>query len=223
MALLKDKRFLFLFTLMVLACISFWLSSRYPSLDAKAMMAGDINMEDGLSFDAWLSHTDRQVWWQHVLITFINWLHTNRQGMSFGLAIALIVMSIVPLIRHYIRLNPKGASSSLLGVLFGVCVNCAAPIAFAMYRRGARAEMAVAAMISSPTLNVIVLTMLFSFFTWPVVLIKLGLTAAVLFIVIPCLFGCLRMKCKFHNWHRSLLRVPILMLLDGHGIRSLQT
>ena len=60
----------------------------------------------------------------------------------------------------------------------GVCVNCAAPIAKGLYAGGARAETTLAAMIASPTLNIVVLTMLFGLFPFYMALTKHVVDAA---------------------------------------------
>jgi len=189
--LFLDRRFLFLFGLLVAIAWFFWTSSRYPALDTKALMAGSLNMQDGLSFDAWLTHRDGESWLEKVVVTFLNWVYTNRQGMGFGLLFAVVAMSIVPLIQKHIFFKPSGWNASFMGFIFGaplgVCVNCAAPIAFGLYKNGARAELAIATMISSPTFNIIVVSMLISMFAWPLVVIKLGITLLVIFVLIPLL------------------------------------
>lgn len=190
-ALFSDRRFLYLFVLIAAIAWFFWTSSRYPALDTKALMAGSLNMQDGLSFDAWLTHRDGESWFEKVIVTFLNWIYTNRQGMGFGLLFAVVAMSIVPLIQKHIYFRPSGWNASFMGFIFGaplgVCVNCAAPIAYGLYKNGARAELAIATMISSPTFNIIVVSMLISMFAWPLVVIKLGITLLVIFALIPLL------------------------------------
>ncbi|OAN73550.1 hypothetical protein A8B78_18315 [Jannaschia sp. EhC01] len=52
-----DKRLILLSLLLVAIAAGFWLTSRYPSLNTKAMMGGQISLEDGLSFDALLANS----------------------------------------------------------------------------------------------------------------------------------------------------------------------
>ena len=82
-------------------------------------------------------------------------------------------------------------SNSALGVLIGtplgVCVNCAAPIAKGLHTSGLRLETTLAAMISSPTMNVIVLAMVFSLFPLYMALLKVGATLVFLLLLIPLL------------------------------------
>ena len=47
-----DKRILPCILLMMVVAFSFWGSSRYPSLDDKALMGGQFVLNDALSFDA---------------------------------------------------------------------------------------------------------------------------------------------------------------------------
>jgi len=190
-ALFSDRRFLLLFGLIIAIAWVFWTSSRYPALDTKALMAGSLNMQDGLSFDAWLTHRNGESWVEKVIVTFLNWIYTNRQGMGFGLLFAVVAMSIVPLIKKHIYFQPNGWNATIIGFIFGaplgVCVNCAAPIAYGLYKNGARAELAIATMISSPTFNIIVVSMLISLFAWPLVVIKLSITLLVIFVIVPLL------------------------------------
>ena len=158
--LIYDKRFFLLSAMLASLTSYFWLASRYPALNQKALMGGDLALEDGLSFDAWFLPDQVPEWLPQFMLTFINWLHTNQNGMLFGLGFAVIVMSLLSVIRQYLATSNRPFWSTikgfLLGAPLGVCVNCAAPIAYGMYRKGVRAESALAMMISSPTLNAIV-------------------------------------------------------------------
>ncbi len=75
----------------------------------------------------------------------------------------------------------------LVGAPLGVCANCAAPIGKAIYDAGGRVETMLAAMVSSPTLNVIVLSMVLALFPLYMGLIKIGLTVGFLCVGIPLL------------------------------------
>ena len=72
-----------------------------------------------------------------------------------------------------------------VGTPLGVCVNCVAPIAKGMYEAGSKMETALAVMFSSPTLNIIVLTMLFSIFPFYMALAKLLATFVLILIIVP--------------------------------------
>src|SRR6185503_333069 len=71
------------------------------------------------------------------------------------------------------------------GAPLGVCVNCAAPIARGLFAGGARLESVLAAMIASPTFNVIVVSMVFGLFPLYLAVIKLGMTFFVIAVAIP--------------------------------------
>ncbi|MEM1111528.1 MAG: FG-GAP-like repeat-containing protein [Pseudomonadota bacterium] len=146
--------------------------------------------EDGLSFDIWIEHQPGESLLSDVAVTFLNWLHTNQQGMLFGLGLAVLVMSLLPLIRDDLdRWITRRFSASLAGALFGaplgVCVNCAAPIGYGMYRQGARLESAAAMMIASPTLNVVVISMAISLFPFYVVAVKIAASLLVVLLLVP--------------------------------------
>jgi len=101
-SLCRDKRFAVLSLGLLLLVAAFWLLSRYPALDAKAMMAGSLNLDDGLSFDALLAHSPSFGWLQASFTTYLNWLYSNHQGMLFGLGFAILLMSLLTLIRPFL-------------------------------------------------------------------------------------------------------------------------
>tara|TARA_R110002167_G_scaffold86535_2_gene234186 strand:+ start:993 stop:4127 length:3135 start_codon:yes stop_codon:yes gene_type:complete len=187
--LVFDKRFLLLLVSIILLSSYFWLSSRYPALDAKALMAASIEMDDGLSFNAWLQHSHKESWLFEIFITYLNWINTNKQGMLFGMTFAVLFMSLIPLLREKITTKPGTFSATSLGVLLGtplgVCTNCAAPIGYGLYVKGARLESAIATMISSPNFNIVIVTMLFSLFPLYLVIIKLSAVILTLFVIVP--------------------------------------
>ena len=71
------------------------------------------------------------------------------------------------------------------GTPLGVCVNCVAPIAKAMYEGGRSIQTSLAVLFSSPTLNIIVLTMLFTLFPFYLALIKLAFTLFLILVIVP--------------------------------------
>ena len=142
----------------------FWTGSRYPALDEKAMMSGAIQLEDSLSFEAKFPITADMTLAQRIFWSTLNWINTNKKGMTFGILFAAAFLTMIPYLRR--RSFKGGFANSFLGMVIGaplgVCVNCAAPIAKGMYSAGLRAETTLSAMIASPTLNIVVLTMAFS-------------------------------------------------------------
>jgi uncharacterized membrane protein YraQ (UPF0718 family) len=165
----------------------FWSQSRYPQLDDKAMMSGTIQLEDPLSFEAAVQFEPTAPLWQKIAYTTLNWIKTNRRGMTFGV---LFGAAFLTLMRYLPRRSFRGsfANSALglaLGAPLGVCVNCAAPIAKGMFNSGARVETALSAMVASPTLNIVVVAMAFSILPFYVALTKLVLSLAVILLGVP--------------------------------------
>lgn len=217
MWLYGDKKKVFLIGLLItLISASFWGSSRYPSLDNKATMGGDIRLEDGLSFEVALQVEDDFPVYKKVAYSTINWISTNQQGMTFGLLIAGAIFTLLQL------LSKKGFKNSyantvlgvFIGAPLGVCVNCAAPIAKGLHDSGARLETTLATMFSSPTLNVVVVTMVFSIFPFYIAVLKLGTTFFFLLVVIPLL-------CRYVFASETLKSVEAsaCMLVDSSALK----
>jgi uncharacterized membrane protein YraQ (UPF0718 family) len=107
--------------------------------------------------------------------------------MTFGFLFGAGLLTLLP------RLRSLSSSSSyknvffgtLTGVPLGVCANCVAPIGQGLAAAGVSRESVLATMISSPTLNVVVLATLFSLFPWPLAFLKVALTFVVLLLLLP--------------------------------------
>jgi uncharacterized membrane protein YraQ (UPF0718 family) len=186
--LLRNKCFILTGLLVVGIAIQFWAGSRLPALDQKAMMAGTAAIEP-LAFDTVFVVQDDDPVWEKIVYGFVNWAKTNQRGMTFGFMFAAGIRSLLSMFKRK-RLEGHFSNSALgvmIGTPLGVCVNCAAPIARGLHASGMRLETTLAAMISSPTLNVIVLTMVISLFPFYMVALKIGGTLFFLFIVIPLL------------------------------------
>ena len=184
-----SKRLIIIGILIILLAVSFWSGSRYPALDDKASMGGSTQLEDPLSFNALLELQEGDFILKRIAYTTINWVNTNKQGMAFGVLLGAAFLTFLSMLRT------KGTRNSFInsligfitGAPLGVCVNCAAPIARGMHDAGARLETTLATLISSPTMNVVVLTMLFSIFPVYVGVIKVSVTLIFILFVIPLL------------------------------------
>lgn len=184
-----QHRLRFLLALLIVAVLAylFWTGSRYPALNEKAMMSGAIQLEDALSFEAKFPITADMGALERIFWSTLNWINTNKKGMTFGVLFAAAFLTAA----SYLRTKSfRGRfSNSVLGLVIGtplgVCVNCAAPIARGMYSSGLRAETTLSAMIASPTLNVVVLTMLFSLLPLYMALTKIALSLVIILAVIP--------------------------------------
>jgi len=166
---------------------SFWLVSRYPALDTKAALSGSEAFEDPLTHQAHFHAPRKADFVTRVAYTALNWYETNWRGMAFGLILAAGFYTLL----KYVPRQPSDRRfrNSFMGMFvgtpLGVCVNCVAPIAKGMYEAGSKMETALAVMFSSPTLNIIVLTMLFSIFPFYMAVMKLVATFILILIIVP--------------------------------------
>jgi uncharacterized membrane protein YraQ (UPF0718 family) len=188
MAILRNRAFLLALLIVAGLAFEFWTGSRYPQLDQKAMMAGSAGLEP-LGFNTVFVIADEDPLYMKILKGTVNWGKTNQRGMTFGILFAAALLTMIALFK---RKSFEGSwSNSALGVLIGtplgVCVNCAAPIAKGLHSSGLRVETTLAAMISSPTLNVIVLAMVFSLFPLHMAALKVIGTLFFLLVCIPLL------------------------------------
>jgi uncharacterized membrane protein YraQ (UPF0718 family) len=173
----------------------FWFDSRYPALLKKLHTATSVKVKGPLTFDTVLPEDPQAPLASRVGATFVNWLAANRVGMTFGFLFAAGVLSLLPSLRR-----TSGSSNpyknvflgTLRGVPLAVCSNCVAPIGQGLYDSGSSQESALATMLTSPTLNVIVLALLFSLFPMQLALLKIGLTLALLFLLLPRLAAATR-------------------------------
>ncbi|MGJ8617203.1 MAG: permease, partial [Sulfitobacter sp.] len=191
-----EKRFLLSALIVLVLAFLFWTGSRYPALDEKAMMSGAIQLEDSLSFEAKYPLTDDMNIAERVFWSTLNWINTNKKGMTFGVLFAAAFLTAASYLR--IRSFTGGFANSMLGMAIGtplgVCVNCAAPIAKGMYSAGLRAETTLSAMIASPTLNIVVLTMSFSLLPFYMAATKIGLSLLIILVVVPLI--CARLPVR---------------------------
>ena len=171
----RNKRLILALLFAVVIAAVFWSQSRIPALNEKAQMGLRTNFSS-IAFDILLPVTDDQPIAERVAKTTVNWLYTNWKGMTFGLLFAAAALTILGSVKQRSFKSPwlNTLSGMFVGAPLGVCVNCATPIAQGMYAAGARLETALATLISSPTLNVIVLSMAFSLLPWEIALGNVG-------------------------------------------------
>ena len=160
MHVISYRRLILIGGLMALLAIEFWAGSRYPALNEKLMMGAATPLA-GLAFSPLLAIAPDETMLRRMLYETVNWIYTNRQGMSFGVLFGAALMTLLGLLSRRAFRSRLGNTLAglLIGAPLGVCVNCATPIARGMHSAGAKAETVLATMISSPTLNVIVLSM----------------------------------------------------------------
>jgi uncharacterized membrane protein YraQ (UPF0718 family) len=213
------KRFFVALLLVAGIAVQFWIQSRYPSLDDKAIMSGAIQLEDPLSFEAHYEIRPEYTVWKKIGLSTLNWIYTNERGMTFGVLFAGAFLTLLGYMRR--RSFESRFANSLAGMGFGaplgVCVNCAAPIAKALYAGGARAESVLSAMIASPTLNVVVLTMLFSIMPAYMAFTKIALSILVILVVVPVLCHFLpQQQLQVPQEKRLTSKIPVPILHDSN-------
>ncbi len=183
----NQKRLFFAVLAVAIFAALFWTQSRYPSLGEKATMSGAIQLEDPISFEAWFPLSPDMTVPERIWYSTLNWINTNRKGMTFGVLIAAAFLTMFGYLkkRSFAGSFSNSAFGLVMGAPLGVCVNCAAPIARGLYAGGLRAETTLSAMIASPTLNIVVLTMAFSLLPVYMALTKIGLSLLVILVAVP--------------------------------------
>ena len=215
-----NKRILFVCTIIVVTAIMFWSGSRYPSLDQKAIMGGSAALEDPLSFEASIQIQPGDGSLERITYTTINWIETNLEGMAFGLMIGACLLTLIGMVPA--RGHRNGFVNTLLGVAvgtpLGVCVNCAAPVAKGMHDGGARLETTLATMFSSPTLNIVILTMLFAIFPLYLTVTKLALTLTFILVLVPLLSRWVFSRERAQSYDDAVCAVPPSQLPAEEGV-----
>ena len=205
-----NKRISFVCAVIVVTAGTFWSGARYPSLDEKAIMGSSAALEDPLSFEALIQIQPNDGVVERIAYTTINWIETNLEGMAFGLMIGACLLTLIGMIT--VRGHRNGFVNTLIGVAvgapLGVCVNCSAPVAKGMHDGGARLETTLATMFSSPTLNIIVLTMLFSIFPLYLTVIKLVLTLTFILVGVPLLSRWVFTEERVQTYDDTVCAIP---------------
>jgi uncharacterized membrane protein YraQ (UPF0718 family) len=208
-----DKKFLLILLLSTAIALYFWTQSRYPSLDLKAQMGGDAPIS-GISFDTLIEVLPNSPLWWDLVANAINWTYTNWRGMTFGVLFAACALTLLGLIerREFNHPFANAALGAVIGAPLGVCVNCAAPIARGLHSGGMRLETTLAALVASPTLNVIVVGMSFALLPTYMAVLKLAAMLGFILIGIPLLT-----RFVFRREAAQPVRAEILEADDRRG------
>ena len=168
----------------------FWVDSRYPSLLKKMYSGRGIKVAGPLSFDALLPITPQMPFWTRVAYTAVDWAYTNRVGMTFGVCFGAAMVTLLAYIprRKFTNAYANTALGAVIGTPLGVCANCVAPVGRGLFQGGPSPATMLATMISSPTLNVVVLVMAFTLLPLPIALLRLA-APLVLLALVPLLVG----------------------------------
>src|SRR5271169_479918 len=163
----------------------FWIDSRYPALIKKLHVGKSIRVTGAISFDALLPVNPSMPVVVRVGRTTVNWMWTNRIGMTFGVCFGAAMLTLLPLLprRRFHSAAGNTLFGAVLGTPLGVCANCVAPIGQGLADAGASTHTVLATMISSPLLNVVVLAMAFSLFPLPIALTRLAVPLVLLCLV----------------------------------------
>ena len=161
----------------------FWIDSRYPALLKKYHAGTHVKVEGAITFDALYSVDRSMPLPQRVWRTSLNWLNANRVGMVFAFFFGPAALTFLATLRR--RRTKSRYLNALIGTMvgapLGVCANCIAPIGRGMYASGMSTESVLAAMFSSPALNVVVLAMTFALFPLQLVALKLATVLLLIF------------------------------------------
>jgi uncharacterized membrane protein YraQ (UPF0718 family) len=165
----------------------FWFGSRYPSLSDKAQTLGQHEVASFIWTDQLMALPANPTFMDKVVASIVNWIWSMRIGMSFGLAIGAFFHTVFqfypPKLGGNLYLNTlKGI---VTGAPAGVCVNCAVPIARGLTRGKANIESALSFMFSSPTLNVVVISMIFAGLPAAYGIVQYSMIALVLLVFVP--------------------------------------
>jgi uncharacterized membrane protein YraQ (UPF0718 family) len=171
--------------LVLLATIGsiFWIDSRYPSLMKKYHAGTKVKASGAITFDMLYPVEASMPLQQRVWRTSINWLNANRIGMTFAFFFgpaALVFLATLSRKRSKSKLL-NALIGMLSGMPLGVCANCVAPIGRGLYKSGMSTESVLAAMFSSPALNVVVAAMTFALFPLQLALLKLATVLVLIF------------------------------------------
>src|SRR5271155_3757707 len=165
----------------------FWIDSRSPALLRKYHSGAHVKASGAITFDALYPVDKTMPLTQRVWRTSLNWLAANKIGMTFGFFFGAAALTFLSTLRarrtRYAHLNVL--IGALAGAPLGVCANCVAPIGRGFYASGMSTESVLAAMISSATLNIVVLAMTFALFPLPIALLKLATVLLMIFVFAP--------------------------------------
>jgi uncharacterized membrane protein YraQ (UPF0718 family) len=165
----------------------FWSQQRYPALLKKLHAGTAIKVAGPISFDALLKVTPAMPAPTRVMRTSVNWLYTNRFGMYFALLFGAAMITLLASVGAPRRFSSAAGNvlcGAVAGAPMGVCTNCATPVAQSLLVGGASTRLTVAAMISSPSFNPVVVAMVFVLF--PLSLSVLRIVApALLLVAVP--------------------------------------
>ena len=158
------------------AVLIFWSQQRYPALLKKLHAGTGVKVAGAISFDALLKVSPEMPAPTRVMRTSVNWLYTNRFGMYFALPFGAAMMTLLAGMAAPKRFSSAAGNvlcGAVAGAPLGVCTNCATPVAQSLLVGGASTRLTLAAMISSPSFNPVIVAMVFVLFPLPLAAMRL--------------------------------------------------
>ncbi len=162
---------------------SFWSLQRYPALLKKLHSGKSIHISGAISFDALLPVAPDMPLPDRVLRTSVNWIWTNRFGMYFAIPFGAAMMTLLAQTNRPKQFRHAAGNvicGAVAGAPLGVCSNCATPVGQSLLAGGASTRLTVAAMISSPSFNPVVLAMAFALFPARLAILRVVVPALLL-------------------------------------------
>ena len=211
------------------AVLVFWSQQRYPALLKKLHAGTGVKVAGAISFDALLKVTPEMPAPTRVMRTSANWMYTNRFGMYFALPFGAAMMTMLGGMAAPKRFSSAAGNvlcGAVAGAPLGVCTNCATPVAQSLLVGGASTRLTLAAMISSPSFNPVIVALVFVLFPLPLAAMRLVVPAVLLMalpllvrenelvrrIVVPVVDGAMvpRLIRFCRAYLRNLLRLTLL-------------
>lgn len=197
----------------------FWSEQRYPALLKKLHAGQSLKVSGAISFDALLPVSPTMPLPERVGRTAVNWLWTNRFGMYFALPFGAAMMTFLARTKRPKRFEHAAVNvlcGAVAGAPMGVCTNCATPIGQSLLVSGASTRMTVAAMISSPSFNPVVVAMAFLLFPWQMAVARM-LVPALILLALPLLISETKpplQSIDFPDWNAKSRQPVVAVVLS---------
>jgi uncharacterized membrane protein YraQ (UPF0718 family) len=176
----------------------FWFGSRYPQLFSKAAHVGQVL--PSMAYSSEFVHVRASApFWERIPAVAINWLNSMKIGMSFGVLFGALVQTVLRYYPLKISANRylNSVTGALVGIPAGVCANCSVPVACGLTRGQGRAEVALGFLFSSPSFNLVVMTMTFAALPLAMALTKCAILLFVIVVGVPAVLHRLERKKPF--------------------------
>ena len=198
MIISHPKRFWFVFGLALFISALFLYFSRVPELSIKSLSSPSDIFSSLITHDPLLVLLEYETNIIKILKHSLNWLYANYKGMLFGIFLGGAAKSLF----RYLQFKKEHGSfgGAFMGLLAGsplsVCVNCASPIMKGMLSSKQKV-FALSVMFSSPSMNFIILTMLFSLLPFYLAFAKIFFNLIFILITLPLINSVIGKRITF--------------------------